>query len=76
MPEIADRPGVTAICVETESAVKTVGRKIPAVENMGTDARAPAGGRTPSTDGSGTVTVTKSQDRGQKLNYSPDYCPD
>ena len=39
MPEAADGPGVTVICVETESVVKSVGRETPAAENMGTEAR-------------------------------------
>ena len=63
MPEAADGPGVTVICVETESVVKSVGRETPAAENMGTEARAPAGGRTPSAVGSGRVTVRQGQDR-------------
>ena len=62
MPETAD---VTVICVETESVVKSVGRETPAVNNMGTEARAPAGGGTPSVVESGRVTVRQNQYRGQ-----------
>ena len=63
MPEAADGPGVTVICVETESVVKSVGRETPAAENMGTEARAPAGGRTPSAVGRGRVTVRQGHGR-------------